>query len=111
MKNPEKQWIKKVDAAMILVMRRCLRNYLLIFFGLKVVILQIPRSEFKISNMKNIYEASTFILMFLELKKNCEGGSNMCSTKEKRVCTASSRIVGSAPLLQTDKHGVIGTAL
>ena len=27
MKNPEKQWIKKVDAAMILVMRRCLRNY------------------------------------------------------------------------------------
>ena len=35
MKNPEKQWIKKVDAAIILVMRRCLRNYLLIFFGLK----------------------------------------------------------------------------
>ena len=35
MKNPEKQWIKKVDAAIILVMRRCLRNYLLIFFGLR----------------------------------------------------------------------------
>ena len=34
MKIPEKHWIKKVDAAMILVMRRCLRNYLLIFFGL-----------------------------------------------------------------------------
>ena len=34
MKIPEKQWIKKVDAATILVMRRCLRNYLLIFFGL-----------------------------------------------------------------------------
>ena len=34
MKIPEKQWIKKVDAAMILVIRRCLRNYLLIFFGL-----------------------------------------------------------------------------
>ena len=34
MKNPEKQWIKMVDAAIILVMRRCLRNYLLIFFGL-----------------------------------------------------------------------------
>lgn len=26
--------IKKVDAAMILSMRRCLRNYILIFFGL-----------------------------------------------------------------------------
>ena len=37
MKNPEKQWIKKVDAAIILVMRRCLRNYLLIFFGLTSV--------------------------------------------------------------------------
>ena len=36
MKIPEKQWIKKFDAAMILVMRRCLRNYLLIFFGLTV---------------------------------------------------------------------------
>ena len=27
MKSPEKQWIKKVDAVMILVMRRFLRNF------------------------------------------------------------------------------------
>ena len=51
MKNPEKQWIKKVDAAIILVMRRCLRNYSLIFFGLTIfsfVLLRIDFLSFKV---------------------------------------------------------------
>ena len=70
MKNPEKQWIKKVDAAIILVMRRCLRNYLLIFLALK-------RIFFQHSN-KCICLTSVCFLLYRWRKSYLESWHNVC---------------------------------
>ena len=45
MKNPEKQWIKKGNTVMILVMQQCLRSYLLIFWPKKVCFKVIKRLD------------------------------------------------------------------